>query len=259
MAYNQRVESILTIISKKRSVTVQELKERLKVSEVTIRKDLDVLEGEGVIFRTHGGATLAEDRGRIRAIGTRESINVEEKRAIAALAKTLVEEGDTIYIDAGSTCRLFASAIKDMSIQVVTNSLDVLNELADADNIALHSPGGSFRRTGRVFIGPQSTTMLADINIKTCFLGASGFDKEGVFSSQNIVEAHLKRQAYSVSERCVVLTDTSKFGISAFSVFARPNDVDIVVTDWNFCNTSTLLNLDIEVMVAPRPIFSHDA
>ncbi len=250
MAHNTRITAILSIISRKRAVTVQELKERLGVSEVTIRKDLDQLESEGVIVRTHGGAMMAEERTGLRTVGMREKINVDEKRAIARLAKSLVVEGDTIYLDAGSTCRLLAVELRDMEIQVVTNSLDIVNELADAENISLYIPGGSFRRKSRSCIGPSAMQSLENVNITTCFLGTTGFLPEGIFSSQNTMETQLKSQAIKVSRRCVMLADASKYGISAFSVFARAGDVDILISDWRFQEAARMADLGMEVMIA---------
>lgn len=252
MAYNTRITSILSIIARKRSVTVQELKERLGVSEVTIRKDLDLLEGEGAIVRTHGGAMMAEERSGagLRTVTMREQVNVDEKRAIARLARSLVADGDTIYLDAGSTCRLLAQELRGCEIQVVTNSLDVINELADAENVSLHIPGGSFRRKSRSLIGPSAMQAMENMNITTCFMGTTGFLPDGVFSSQNTLETQLKRQAIKASRRCVMLADAAKYGVSAFSVFARAEDVDILITDWRFQDARRMAELDIEVMIA---------
>ncbi len=251
MRHNPRTEAIVSILSRKRSVKVQELKERLGVSEVTIRKDLDLLEGEGIIQRTHGGAVMAQDYAGMRPIAAREGASGAEKEAIARAARALVTEGETIYIDAGTTCHMLASELRDFELRVVTNSLDVVNELADAENILLHVLGGSYRREARSFIGPNAVGELENININTCFIGATGFLEDGSFSSQNTIEAHLKRQALKVSRRRVILADATKYGVSAFSIFARADEVDILVTDPRFTDASKLEAKGIEVIVAP--------
>ena len=247
MLYNQRINSILAMVTRKRTVTVAELKERLGVSEVTIRKDLDVLVGEGILMRTHGGAAMAEDYGSLRTVGMRQGTHLDEKLAIAKAARRLVNEGDIVYLDAGTTCLQLARELTDLSLTVVTNSLDVLNALQGVDGIALYCLGGSFRREAQAFIGPQAVESLSQFQIQKCFVGTTGFSSDGVFSTQNLLEAQLKRQVLSASRHRTVLADTSKFGVSAFTIFARPGDVDLVITDSAFAATEALVGCGIEV------------
>ncbi len=249
-SYNPRLESILNLISRMRRVSVAELKERLGVSGVTVRKYLDVLEAEGIILRTHGGAMMAEDRSSIRTISMREESQVEEKRAIAVAAAALVAEGDTVYIDSGTSCRLLARELAHMSLQVITNSLDVMEELALAPSVSLFCPGGSLRREARAFIGPTAAESLRDLRVGTCFLGASGFSAEGAFYTQNLVESQQKRQVLGISRRRVVLADSAKLGQEAFSVFARPGNLDLLVTDPGFTLLEEFRALGIEVILA---------
>ena len=251
MAYNPRVESILAIVSRKRSVSVTELKDRLGVSEVTVRKDLDYLESEGIIVRTHGGAMMAEDQGVFRPVGMREGLRQAEKDVIAAAARELIAEGETIFLDAGTTCRAIARAIRSMSLQVVTTSLDVIDELAEAEGISLFCPGGSLRRESRCFIGPAAIENMENIQVQSCFIGATGFTNGGCFATQNANEAQIKRQALKISKRRVIVADSSKYGVSAFSIYARPGDVDLLITDSRFQDTALLLPLGIEVLLAP--------
>jgi DeoR/GlpR family transcriptional regulator of sugar metabolism len=252
VANNPRRRSILAIVSRKHSVTVLELKERLGVSEVTIRKDLDHLESEGIIVRTHGGAMMAENSTTLRPVAMREGLMLEEKRAIAATARSLIAEGETLFLDAGTTCRLIAHEIKGMSLQVVTISLDVVEELADVEGIALFCPGGSLRRESRCFIGPAAIAALEDIRIESCFLGATGYSESGCFFSQNANEAQIKKQALKIAKRRVVAADSSKYGVDAFSIFARQGDVDILVTDSRLgdINAKAIQALGLEVVIA---------
>jgi DeoR/GlpR family transcriptional regulator of sugar metabolism len=155
MPANRRHDEILTILSRLRSVSVGDLTARLKVSEVTIRKDLTTLEEMGFLIRTHGGAELAEDRRFRRTLNMRRNENREKKLAIASRAAELVREGDTIYIDSGSTCMLFAEAVADIALRVVTNSIDVMNRLADRPGISLIAVGEPITRRPAVFLGRQ--------------------------------------------------------------------------------------------------------
>lgn len=245
-----RHNDIIHIINKRRQVSVQELTERLNVSEVTIRKDLSFLEEQGYLIRTHGGAKLAEDISRMRTIASRKMQHTAEKQAIARRARMLINEGDTILIDAGSTCAALAHEVRDMNLRVITNSLDVMVELADSHSISLHSVGGNYRMDAGSFIGPAAEEALKDFQIDTCFLGTPAFNETGSFSSQNTIESHFKRQALKSSSRRVILTDRSKYKRQSFSIFARSGDVDILVVDAEFDGIEDLRSLGIEVLTA---------
>src|SRR6056297_247018 len=250
MAQPTRHDEIINIISRRRQVSFQELTERLKVSEVTIRKDLSFLEEQGFLMRTHGGARLAEDIGRLHAISARREAHNAEKCAIAKAAASLLNEGDTILIDAGSTCATLAHAIRDMNLRVITNSLDVMVELADSHSISLHSVGGSYRMDAGSFIGPAAEESLQQYRIDSCFIGTPAFTSDGVFSSQNTIESHFKSQALKISKRRIVLSDQTKYNKTTFSVFSRAEDIDILVVDNTFKGIEKLRSLGIEVLVA---------
>lgn len=250
MAQPTRHDEIINIITRRRQVSVQELTERLGVSEVTIRKDLSFLEEQGYLMRTHGGARLAEDLGRLQSITARRQAHTEEKHSIARAAASLINEGDTILIDAGSTCAALAHAIRDRNLRVITNSLDVMVELADSHSISLHTVGGSYRMDAGSFIGPCAEESLQQYRIDTCFIGTPAFTSDGVFSSQNTIESHFKRQALNISNRRVILSDHSKYNRTTFSVFSRAEDIDILVVDHRFEGIEKLRELGIEVIVA---------
>ncbi len=252
LALIDRHEKILKTIELLRTVSVQELKEKLDVSEVTIRKDLNFLEDQGLILRTHGGARLAQDANRMRILNVRERENPEKKRIIARRAARIIQEGDTVFLDSGSTCQALAEELRDTgrSVRVITNALPIINILADSEGISLYTIGGSFRREAGSFVGPLSLANLGDYQIETGFVGATGFDIKGVFSSQNVIESQLKSQVLESSKRRVILADSTKADVRAFSIFARPENVDILITDSGCPHCSSLSDVDIEVIIA---------
>ena len=252
MALIERHNKILKTLERLRTVSVQELKDRLDVSEVTVRKDLSFLEDEGLIIRTHGGARLAQDANRMRTLSLRERENPELKRAIARRAAQLIEEGDTVYLDSGSTCQALAEEIRDArrSVRVITNALPIMNILAPAESVVLFTIGGSFRREAGSFVGPLSLANLSDYQIETGFVGTTGFDGKGVFSSQNVIESQLKKAVLAASKRRIVLADATKADVRAFSVFARPGDVDILITDAGCSFCARLREAGLEVIIA---------
>jgi len=252
MGLIDRHNKILKTVELLRTVSVQELKDRLDVSEVTIRKDLNFLEDQGLILRTHGGARPAQDNSRMHTLNLRERENPELKRIIARCAVSLINEGDTVFLDSGSTCQSLAEKLRDdgRSIRVITNALHIMNILADCENMSLYTIGGSFRREAGSFVGPLSLANLADYQIETGFIGATGFTAEGVFSSQNIIESRLKKQVLASSKRRVILADSTKAIVRAFSVFARSEDVDILITDAGCSYCADLRKAGLEVLIA---------
>ena len=169
------------------------------------------------------------------------------------LAAGLISDGDTIYLDSGSTCAHLAQEIVGMNLRVVTNSISVMNALVVAHGISLFSIGGSYRREAGSFVGPLALENVKDFQIATCFVGATGISGRGVFSSQNILESQLKTQILQSSRRRIVLADTSKFNTTAFSIFARTGDVDVIVAEHDFAEAASLRELGIEVLLADHP------
>ncbi|MFW5688023.1 MAG: DeoR/GlpR family DNA-binding transcription regulator [Spirochaetota bacterium] len=252
MALPDRHEDILRILELRERVSVSDLTDRLGVSEVTVRKDLSILEEQGHLVRTRGGARLAQDRARLEPIDRRMAVRSGVKEAIAAAAAALVREGETIYVDSGTTCLAFAREIRDMDLRVVTNSLDVLSELSHATSIVIYGVGGSFRRDARSYIGPLAVEAVRRFHFDRAFLGTSGLTVDGVFSSQNAIESEVKRAVIGQAARIVVLTDSSKVGQSAFSIFARPEQVHMVVTDGSPAAAALSETVPFEVVMVSR-------
>jgi DeoR/GlpR family transcriptional regulator of sugar metabolism len=227
----ERRQTITTILKKRGSLRVTEMSDRLGVSEVTLRKDLATLEEMGVLERTHGGAVLADQTDVGGLLSTRKRNASEAKHGIAHAARGLVNHGETVFIDSGSTCAELARLIVDMELRVVSNALDVLVLLADRPGIALHATGGAFRHHAGSFIGHDAEEAVAKMHFDHAFLGATGVSPDGRFSSQNSIEAQLKRRVVASATTSVVLADASKLGRNAFSEFATMSEVDILITD----------------------------
>jgi len=250
MGRDTRHDDIIRLVTKMREISVQTLTERFGVSEATIRKDLTLLEEMGYLVRTHGGALLAEDRKREAPLASRQEKHLREKLAIAAKAREFVREEDTIYLDSGSTCVCIAREIADMNLRVVCHSLGIYEALKNSPGISLYSLGGSYRKDAESFIGPLAVENLKKFQIETCFIGTASFNEAGIFSSQNIIEAQLKSEALKTCRRRIIVADHSKFGSFGFSVFAKPGDFDILITDSGLPEAYKLRDLGIEVVIA---------
>jgi len=252
MTGQERRHAILSIVKIRNSVRVGELADRLTVSDVTIRKDLATLEEMGLVERTHGGVMLAEKSDDRTVLRARRLQNEDAKCIIAASARELLNHGETVFIDSGSTCAHLAALVREMELRVVTNSLDVMVALADRPGIALHATGGNYRQGGGSFIGPFAEEMIGRMNFDHAFLGTTGLSWDGRFSSQNTIESQSKRAVIAVTRTVVVLCDRSKVGNDAFSVFATAEDVDIVVSDIDDAGRNRLEDAGIHVIQAKK-------
>ena len=233
MAHNERADQIRRLIESVRKVSVAELSDRFQASQVTIRKDLEILEREGYVLRTHGGAILAEDSHRTVPFSQKAIEQVEEKRRIAQRAVDLLGGARTVILDAGTTNLAIASLLRDRSIHVITNSLAVANELSHQASGTLILLGGDWRRESQAYIGPFTLKVLDEINADVVFLGASGFTMESGFTCQNSIESQVKARMIMRSRHAYVVCDSSKWGHVAFSTFAHPENIEALVTDEN--------------------------
>jgi DeoR/GlpR family transcriptional regulator of sugar metabolism len=251
--HSERLDDILKLLYAKKSVTVAELKERLGISEVTIRKDLGKLEELGLVARTWGGAVLAQDASSLRPIKLREGKARKAKLEIARAAAALVGEEDSLFLDAGTTVAAMSEAIRGRSLRILTNSLPIMIAFADEEEVSLFSLGGMFRHDARSFVGPRAVEELRRYSVDTAFMGTTGFDATGLCSAQNAFEADLKREALRIAKRRILLCDSSKFGSSAFSVFAGPGDFDLLITDSGVGPEGevSIRELGLELLVAP--------
>jgi len=229
----ERRAKIVELLQKSGKVTVAELARILKVSQVTIRKDLDLLEQDGELLRTHGGAILpAHSKSEwnfIRKIHQMEN----EKRAIAAKAVTFIEDGDTVIVDSSSTNYYLALEIAKRDwkhLTVVTNNVFIAEKLMEG-HVDVLVLGGVVRENSLSLVGPWAMRFLEEIHVDKAFLGTTGVSKEKGFMTPNLVEAEVKRQMVKSSNKVIIVTDWTKFKRQAFASFALIEEVDMVITD----------------------------
>ena len=210
-----------------------ELASELNVSEVTIRNDLEALERQGVLRRMRGGAVMVRTARFERPPHLAAESFTDEKARIAALAASLIRDGETVIIDAGSTMVALARALPRTlnDVAVVTNALDVALELENHPGVKVAVTGGTVRGQQRSLVAPFATYLLAQINADVAFVSCAGFDPEKGFTQSNWEEAEVKHAMLAAAGRVVVLADHGKFGHVGTARIAPLNRADILVSD----------------------------
>jgi DeoR/GlpR family transcriptional regulator of sugar metabolism len=227
-----RRQQILNLLEETGSLDVGDLADRFAVSVVTIRKDLDDLEREGLLQRTFGGAVFSHRSRFNKSFLERAGLHRREKRAIAAAALDYVKDGDTIILDAGTTTLALAQLLKQQvkSAFIITCSVPVALELSSAgyDILLL---GGMVRNKSLALLGRETLAVLDRYRADKAFLGSSGFTAENGHTTPNPDDAQIKEAIMRVSEEIYVLVDSSKYGDQCLTRFADLRDVDLTITD----------------------------
>ena len=234
---NSRLEQIKEYIEKHGKATYDELAQLLPdVSNMTIRRDLSVLEEENVVIRVRNGAYSVAEIGKKTEVQfvQRFSYNVSEKKEIAEKTAKLIDFGGCIFIDSGSTTLYFARMLPDDKYCAVTNSINVATEL-----LRKHSPevvllGGDVSRNNLVTIGLSTMNFLNEINIETAIMSTTGFSLEGGFSCGVQQEAVIKSAVIAKAKKVIMLLDSSKVNKNMPYIFTNLEHIDYLVVDKNF-------------------------
>jgi len=229
----ERRQSLLDVLRKQPGLRVPELAQTLDVSEGTVRNDLNALEEEGKLKRVHGGAVLNEqDQFQNNSFVRRFKQNPAAKLAIAQEAAVLVNDGDSILLDASSTAYYLARALSDRKkLRVMTNGFEVARELAQNSSNTVILIGGVVNNDSSSVTGLLSEKIIAEMHIEKAFFSCSGFSLERGMTEVHYAEAQLKRKAIESSRQVIALIDSSKFGKEDLTPFARPDQITHLITD----------------------------
>ncbi len=210
--------------------SLPELADELRVSESTIRRDLDHLEEIGSAKRTHGGVFYTGPSPKLPHFDERQPAQWDKKRLIAARAAELIEDGDTILLDGGSTTYEVARLLVGRRLQIVTNSLPVANLFAsDANNDLVIVGGYVYPRTG-VALGPYANEMLARLNVRRTILSVSGVNERG-FYNNNLLLVETERAMMHAADEVIVVADSTKFGQQSLAHLCPLEAIQHVVVD----------------------------
>lgn len=223
---------ILEKLDSQAQVDVGTLSKELGVSEVTIRNDLTKLEQKNLLVRARGGAIKLDRVSVDFALSDKNKQNLEEKKRIGQVAAELIDDGDTIILDSGTTTMEIAKNLYKVSdLTVITNALNVASLLAEHKNANVIIPGGFLRKNLLSLVGATAEESFRNYFCDKLFLAVDGFNTTHGLSTPNVEEAHLNRVMIDISKKVIVVTDSSKFLKRSFAFIAPISAVDVVVTD----------------------------
>lgn len=230
-AVERRME-IVNVVNRDGKARVEDLAAQFDVSSVTIRSDLSLLEKNGYVVRSHGAAI--PNTGVIAELTVHEKRrqNTGVKSLIGQAAAKLIESGDTVILDSGTTTREIATSLKSLEdVVVMTNGLDVAMELASAPGVEVLMSGGVLRKNALSFSGSQAEYSLKNYRFDKVFLGVDGFDLRAGITTHSEQEASLNRLMCEISEQVIAVADSSKFGKRSCYMIREFGNIDILVTD----------------------------
>lgn len=249
---NQRRQEILNLIREDGHAKVQKLAQIFKVSDVTIRQDLEALEEMGYVQREHGGAFL-KDVGNFASTGTliNESVKVVEKQELARKAVSLIREGDSIILDSGSTTTELAKLMNGMkNLNVITNALNIAYILGGNPGINLIVSGGEFKAPTLSLTGDMAAATFKGLHVDKCFLATAGISSDMQLTYPSLSDLVVKSAMIRAANKVYLLADSSKIGVSSFASLGRISLIDTLITDSKITKEQrqALLELHIDVL-----------
>jgi DeoR family transcriptional regulator of aga operon len=229
----ERRRQILDLLEAQGRVTVDELAARFATSEVTIRADLKELAAAGALLRTHRGALVRRDNDDL-SIAVKETLRHAEKVRIAVAAAAMIQDGETIILDSGTTTVEIAKqirAMKDKSINVITHALNIAVLLFNVPHVQLIMLGGILRRESHSLFGPMAERSLEGLRAHRLFLGVDGLDPAIGLMTPHLAEAQLNTRMISVASQVVAVTDSTKLKRRNVSVIATVDQLNVLITD----------------------------
>ncbi len=232
MMAEERRTQILQIVRAEGRARVNELANRFSSSAVTIRNDLNELHQRGLVLRSHGGAVLPDTILRESPVHERLKTHAEEKRRIGAIAATLINDGETIILDSGTTTLEIARQIKNkQGLQVITNGVNIAAELLDARDVQTFIVGGTLRVDSASIVGRSTEEMFEQFSADKLFLSGAGCDPDFGVSGANLEETMVNRAMLRIAREIILVADASKFSKRSMVRIAPFSEIDTVISD----------------------------
>lgn len=236
MLAEQRRRGILEELERSDSVSVAFLSEQFGVSDMTIRRDLDVLSSRNLLRKVHGGAVPVVGKAATEPhFAQKRELHMPEKQAISREAVRLIEPGDTVAFSAGTTTWTVAAALRAdaRDLTFITNSTNIALTLQANGWEQIVLSGGIFRTPSDALVGPYADRILGTLNADVLFLGVHGIDAKAGLTTPNIAEAETNRCLVEAAQKVVLVADSSKLGVVALAKIVPLSKVDVLITDEN--------------------------
>ena len=233
----ERIEEIAELLDKRGKLTLEQLDEFFpNVSQMTLRRDLFLLEQQGRIIRVRGGAMSVKEVQKVSGepYTKKTTIHTDEKIKIAQKAASLVDEGCSLFIDGGTTAMYLAKEFPDMNIHVFTNGLAVAIELSKKKNLNVTMVGGQVMPENLSTASPMAKDYFDNTNFELAVISASAFTPENGFSCSSQIEADLLKMVRAKAKSLYMMLDSSKIGKVMPYTFSHVEDIDVLITDDNF-------------------------
>lgn len=229
----QRRQVLYDYLVRRGGGSIKELSDQLGVSEMTIRRDLELLEQQGDVVRSHGGAIIVDKLVSEPALRDKQARNADVKEKLAAYAaERFVSDGDVLIVEGGTTVSRMASYFTQSQLTLMTNGLDALQKLRMvASQHTVISSGGVLREPSGTFVGPVAEAFFAQYHARTAFLSSLGFTVDVGFTDPNLMDTQMKKAMIRSAARTVMLLDSTKIGNRSFTTVARLDEVSVLVTD----------------------------
>lgn len=228
----QRKEKILELIREDGAAKVVELARIFKVTEVTIRQDLEKLEKEGLVIREHGGAYLKNMKDQVRNFSLTHQENMDKKETIATKCLEFIESGDTIILDSGSTTTEMAKKLKGIkNLTVITNALNIALLLGAEPGIEVIVTGGEFKPPTLSLTGQRAADFFKGLHVQKLFLATAGISLKAGLTYPSISDLVVKKAMIDAAETTYLVADSTKIGKSSFASLGALSLIDYVITD----------------------------
>lgn len=250
---NQRREKIIELLKEDGFAKVINLAKIFKVTEVTIRQDLEKLEKEGALVREHGGAYLKNIEDKVRTLSLSNQDNLDKKEKIAAKCVEYIESGDSIILDSGSTTTEIAKKLKGFkNLTVITNALNIAMMLGTEPGIDLIVTGGEFKPPTLSLTGQKAADFFQGIYVQKLFLATAGLSLKAGLTYPSISDIVVKKAMIDAAEITYLVADSTKIGKSSFASLGALSLVDYVITDSdiNERDKQVFEENDIEILLA---------
>jgi DeoR/GlpR family transcriptional regulator of sugar metabolism len=251
MLAEERRSRLLEMVRQRGFASLPDLAGELAVSESTVRRDLDFLEKSGEAKKTYGGVFYTGPSPKLPHFDMRQAAHWEEKRLIGRRAAELIEDGDAILLDGGSTTYELAQCLLGRPLQVVTNSLPVANLFASSDAADLVIIGGDIHPRTGVMLGPYANEMLSKINVRRAVISVAGINERGYYNSGRLL-VETERAMMQAADEVIVVADSTKFGHSSVAHLCDLGAVQTHVVDHKISEDwrSRLSAAGVKVLVA---------